>query len=205
MFIIGITGGTGSGKTTLVSKLTAHFKEEQLSVISQDSYYKKTDNLSEEERIALNFDHPNAIDFDLLSKQLQQLKNKETIAQPIYSFLTHNRTLETKKTTPRKIIIVEGILIFNDKRILDLFDLTIFVDADANKRLKRRIKRDAEERGRSREEVTTRYQATLKPMHDLYIEPFKKSADFIFDNTMSNTSIPKEIFDIIEERINKHS
>lgn len=182
MFIIGITGGTGSGKTTLVSQIAAQFKEDELCIISQDSYYKKTDNLSKEERIALNFDHPNAIDFELLSTQIQQLKNGETIEQPIYSFLTHNRISKTATTTPKKIIIVEGILIFNDKRILNLFDLTVFVDAPENIRLNRRIKRDSEERGRDREEVITRYQTTLKPMHDLYIEPYKNIADMVVLN-----------------------
>jgi uridine kinase len=201
MFIIGITGGTGSGKTTLVSKLATHFKKDELCIISQDSYYKETDNLSEEERISLNFDHPNAIDFDLLYKQLQQLKNKETIAQPIYSFLKHNRTLETEKTSPKNIIIVEGILIFNDKRILDLFDLTVFVDADANERLTRRIKRDAEERGRSLEEVTTRYKTTLKPMHDLYIEPFKRNSDIVVPYNTENKKIVQLLTELIQEKI----
>ena len=205
MFIIGITGGTGSGKTTLVSEIVTQFKKEDLCIISQDSYYKKTDNLTEEERIAQNFDHPNAIDFDLLSKHLQQLKNKETIAQPTYSFLTHNRTAETKRTNPKKITIVEGILIFNDKRILNLCDLTIFVDADAKVRLNRRIKRDTKERGRSREEVTARYNSTLKPMHDLYIEPFKKIANIVIANNTYNKSAVASLLTSIQEKTKEDS
>lgn len=200
MLVIGITGGTGSGKTTLVSILSKQFDKNELCIISQDSYYKKTDNLTENERIALNFDHPNAIDFDLLSTHLQQLKNGKTIEQPTYSFLTHNRTSETQKTVSKKIIIVEGILIFNDKRLLNLFDLTVFVDADANTRLNRRIKRDSEERGRNREEVTNRYKTTLKPMHDLYIEPFKEISDIIVPFNTENKEMITQLTKLIQEK-----
>lgn len=200
MYIVGITGGTASGKTTLVAKLASKFHATELCIISQDSYYKKTNGLSKKEKIALNFDHPDAIDFDLLFLHLRQLKNNKPIEQPVYSFKTHNRTLETVKTYPKKIIIVEGILIFNDKRILNLLDLTIFVSADANIRLERRITRDVKERGRDREEVIARYKSTLKPMHDLYIEPFKDKTDIIVPYNTENKQIIADLTAIIQEK-----
>ena len=198
--IIGITGGTASGKTTLVSAIVAELNLENVCVISQDCYYKKTTNLSHKERMAQNFDHPDAIDFDLLATQLQALKDNKPILQPVYSFITHNRTSAQKTIVPKKIIIVEGILIFNDKRILDLLDLTIFIHADAEERLRRRIYRDSKERGRDMDEVLKRYKTTLKPMHNLYIEPFRSTSDFVFDNTEVTQSISKNIINIIQER-----
>ena len=203
IFILGITGGTASGKTTIVSELSACLPSSELCVISQDSYYKKTDDLTYKEKINLNFDHPEAIDFDLLIAQLQDLKNNKSIEQPVYSFTEHNRTTEKQIVAPKKIIIVEGILIFNDKRLLDLFDLKIFIHADADERLIRRIHRDGKERGRNVNEVTKRYRVTLKPMHNLFIEPFKKSADFVFDNTNSKKNISEELAHIIQDRLEK--
>ena len=205
MFIIGITGGTASGKTTLVNNIVSNFSTDHICVISQDSYYKQTDHLNHERRINQNFDHPDAIDFDLLAYNLIDLKNNKTIAQPVYSFTEHNRTKDRVKVVPKKIIIVEGILIFNDKRILDLFDLTIFIHADADERLLRRIHRDSKERGRDIEEVSARYRTTLKPMHNLYIEPFKEISDFVFDNTEIANTISKDLTNIIQERTTEHS
>ncbi|WP_456376159.1 uridine kinase [Lutibacter sp.] len=187
MLIIGIAGGTGSGKTTVVNQILHELPADEVCVISQDSYYNATQNLSYKERTKINFDHPNAIDFDLLIEHLKQLKNNEVIEQPVYSFVTHNRTKDSLITHPRKVVIVEGILIFNSKRLRDLFDIKIFVHADADERLIRRVRRDIEERGRDINEVLSRYQNTLKPMHQQFIEPTKNFADIIIPNDRYNT------------------
>ncbi len=187
MLIIGIAGGTGSGKTTVVNQILNELPEGEVCVISQDSYYSETNNLSYKERIKINFDHPNAIDFELLVKHLTQLKKGKIIEQPIYSFVTHNRVTDTLKTHPKKVVIVEGILIFNNQKLRDLFDIKIFVHADADERLIRRVRRDIEERGRDINEVLNRYQNTLKPMHQQFIEPTKNYADIIIPNDRYNT------------------
>ncbi len=187
MLVIGIAGGTGSGKTTVVNQILNELPANEVCVISQDSYYNRTENLSYEERTKINFDHPNAIDFDLLVKHINQLKKNEIIEQPVYSFVTHNRIEDTLKTHPRKVVIVEGILIFNSKQLRDLFDIKIFVHADADERLIRRVRRDIEERGRDINEVLSRYQNTLKPMHQQFIEPTKNYADIIIPNDRYNT------------------
>ncbi len=187
MLIIGIAGGTGSGKTTVVTKIIKELPSDEVCVISQDSYYKATDNLSYEERTKINFDHPRAIDFDLIIKHLKKLKAGKTIDQPVYSFVTHNRTKDVVKTHPRKVIIVEGILIFNNEELRDLFDIKIFVHADTDERLIRRVRRDINERGRDINEVLSRYQDTLKPMHQQFIEPTKNFADIIIPNDRHNT------------------
>ena len=148
MLIIGIAGGTGSGKTTVVNQIVNQLPLGEVCVISQDSYYKETSDLSYEARTKINFDHPRAIDFDLIVKHLKQLKAGKAINQPVYSFVTHNRTEDTIKTHPRKVVIVEGILIFNSEELRKLFDIKIFVHADADERLIRRVKRDINERGR---------------------------------------------------------
>ena len=201
MLIIGITGGTGSGKTTVVNQIVKHLPEEEVCVISQDSYYKATDNLSLEERAKINFDHPRAIDFDLLVQHLKKLKSNETIAQPVYSFVTHNRTKDTVTTYPRKVIIVEGILIFNNEELRSLFDIKIFVHADTDERLIRRVRRDITERGRNVEEVLNRYQDTLKPMHRQFIEPTKNFADIIIPNDRHNTVAIDIVRSVINERL----
>ena len=187
MLIIGIAGGTGSGKTTVVNQILHELPTDEVCVISQDSYYNATNDLSYEQRTKINFDHPKAIDFDLLVDHISKLKNGEVIEQPIYSFITHNRTKDVLITHPRKVVIVEGILIFNSKELRDLFDIKIFVHADTDERLIRRIKRDIEERGRDVSEVLTRYQTTLKPMHLQFIEPTKNYADIIIPNDRFNT------------------
>lgn len=187
MLIIGIAGGTGSGKTTVVNKIVKELPSDEVCVISQDSYYKATDNLSYEERTKINFDHPRAIDFELIIKHLKKLKSGKTIDQPVYSFVTHNRTKDVVKTHPRKVIIVEGILIFNNEELRDLFDIKIFVHADTDERLIRRVRRDINERGRDINEVLSRYQDTLKPMHQQFIEPTKNFADIIIPNDRHNT------------------
>ncbi len=187
MLIIGIAGGTGSGKTTVVNQILHELPPDEVCVISQDSYYKETVDLSYEDRTKINFDHPNAIDFDLLVEHVAELKKGNVIEQPVYSFITHNRTKDTHKTHPKNVIIVEGILIFNSKALRDLFDIKIFVHADADERLIRRVRRDIEERGRDINEVLGRYQSTLKPMHQQFIEPTKTYADIIIPNDRYNT------------------
>lgn len=182
MLIIGIAGGTGSGKTTVVHQIMNELPHTEVGVISQDSYYKETTNLSFDERALINFDHPRAIDFELLEKHLKALKAGETIDQPVYSFVQHNRTDDTVSTHPRKVMIVEGILILTNPELREMFDIKIFVHADSDERLIRRLKRDISERGRDIDEVLNRYQTTLKPMHEQFIEPSKAFADIIIPN-----------------------
>ena len=187
MLIIGIAGGTGSGKTTVVSKILQNLNANEVSVLSQDNYYHDNTHLSLQEREKLNYDHPKSIDFDLLVKHVQALKNGESIEQPIYSFVTHTRTGNHVLVEPREVLIVEGILVLTSKELLKEFDLKVFVHADNDERLIRRIRRDTQERGRDLEEVLHRYQTTLKPMHDEFIEPSKSYADIIIPNMRPNT------------------
>jgi len=201
MLIIGIAGGTGSGKTTVVNQILHELPVEEVTVISQDSYYNKNVGLTYEERCNINFDHPRAIDFELLIKQLKQLKKGKVIEQPIYSFVTHNRSSDTILTHPRKVVIVEGILIFTDKELRDLMDIKVFVHADSDERLIRRVRRDINERGRDLTEVLQRYQDTLKPMHQEFIEPTKNFADIIIPNDKYNTVAIDIVRTVISERL----
>ncbi len=201
MLIIGIAGGTGSGKTTVVNQIVKELPEGEVTVISQDSYYKETTHLSYDERVKINFDHPRAIDFELLCAQLVQLRKGETIQQPVYSFVKHNRTSDVVITHPRKVVIVEGILILTHPEIRELFDIKIFVHADSDERLIRRLKRDIAERGRDLDEVLTRYQNTLKPMHQQFIEPTKEFADLIIPNNRYNTVAVDIVRTIINQRL----
>lgn len=202
MLIIGIAGGTGSGKTTVVHQIMNELPETEVGIISQDSYYKETLNtLSYEERSKINFDHPRAIDFELLVTHLKALKADEIIEQPVYSFVTHNRTDDTVITHPRKVMIVEGILILSNPELRDMFDIKIFVHADSDERLIRRLKRDIAERGRDMEEVLSRYQDTLKPMHQQFIEPTKAFADIIIPNDKYNTVAIDVVRAVINQRI----
>ncbi|CAM4401145.1 uridine kinase [Flavobacterium terrigena] len=203
MLIIGIAGGTGSGKTTVVHQIMNELPSTEVGIISQDSYYKETTNLSYDERSKINFDHPRAIDFELLIQHLKDLKAGKVINQPIYSFITHNRTDDTITTHPRKVMIVEGILIFTNPEIRDLFDIKVFVHADSDERLIRRLKRDIAERGRDMEEVLSRYQNTLKPMHEQFIEPTKAFADIIIPNDKYNTVAIDVVRAVINQRIEK--
>ena len=187
MLIIGIAGGTGSGKTTVVSKILQNLNANEVNVLSQDNYYHDNTHLSLQEREKLNYDHPKSLDFDLLVKHVQALKNGESIEQPIYSFVTHTRTGNHVLVEPREVLIVEGILVLTSKELLKEFDLKVFVHADNDERLIRRIRRDTQERGRDLEEVLHRYQTTLKPMHDEFIEPSKSYADIIIPNMRPNT------------------
>jgi len=201
MLIIGIAGGTGSGKTTVVNQILDQLPKNEVCVISQDSYYKATHGMSYDERTQINFDHPNAIDFELLVADLKKIKAGKTIKQPVYSFVTHNRTQETLSTPPKKVLIVEGILIFNSKELRDLFDIKVFVHADADERLIRRVKRDIQERGRDINEVLTRYQDTLKPMHQTFIEPTKNFADIIIPNDRYNTVAIDIVRTVISDKL----
>ena len=201
MLIIGIAGGTGCGKTTVVNTILNELPEGEVVVISQDSYYKDTSHLSYEERVNINFDHPRSIDFELLVSHLNELKEGNTISQPVYSFVKHNRTGDTIQTQPRKVVIVEGILILTNPEIRDLFDIKIFVHADSDERLIRRLKRDITERGRDIDEVLSRYQTTLKPMHEQFIEPMKEYADIIIPNNKYNTVAVDIVKTIINERL----
>ncbi len=201
MLIIGIAGGTGSGKTTVVNQILNQLSADEICVISQDSYYKATDELTYEQRTKINFDHPKAIDFDLLVKHLKELKKGNTIDQPVYSFVTHNRLKDTLKTHPRKVVIVEGILIFNNLELRDMFDIKIFVHADTDERLIRRLRRDIKERGRDLDEVLNRYQDTLKPMHQQFIEPTKNYADIIIPNDKHNTVAIDIVRTVINQKL----
>jgi len=201
MLIIGIAGGTGSGKTTVVHQIMNELSETEVGIISQDSYYKENHNMSYEERSNINFDHPRAIDFELLVEHLQTLKEGKTINQPVYSFVTHNRTDDTISTHPRKVMIVEGILILANSELRELFDIKIFVHADSDERLIRRLKRDIAERGRDMEEVLNRYQTTLKPMHQQFIEPTKGFADIIIPNDKYNTVAIDVVRAVINQRL----
>ncbi|MGJ8733165.1 MAG: uridine kinase, partial [Cellulophaga sp.] len=187
MLIIGIAGGTGCGKTTVVNQIINELPDNEVCVISQDSYYNDLSHLSLEERRKTNFDHPLSIDFKLLKEHLEELRKGKTIQQPVYSFLECNRTDKTVPTEPRKVVIVEGILIMTDPEIRKMMDIKIFVHADSDERLIRRIKRDVNERGWDLDETLEKYQTTIKPMHAEFIEPSKEYADIIIPNNKHNT------------------
>ena len=178
MLIIGIAGGTGSGKTTVVNKIMDIIPG-GVAVIPQDSYYKDNSHLPMEQRLELNFDHPDSIDFDLLVKHIKELRKGQTVEQPIYSYLTCSRAKETVPVNPAQVIIIEGILIYTCAELRKCLDIKVFVDADADDRLSRVITRDIIERGRSVDKVLKRYEAVVKPMHLQFIEPTKRYADII--------------------------
>ena len=201
MLIIGIAGGTGSGKTTVVHQIMKELPENEVGIISQDAYYRANDHLSYDERALINYDHPRAIDFELLVNHLKQLKQGQTIEQPVYSYVKHNRTSDVVLTHPRKVMIVEGILILTNPEIRDLFDIKIYVHADSDERLIRRLKRDIAERGRDMQEVLNRYQTTLKPMHQQFIEPSKQFADIIIPNDTYNTVAIDIVRTVISDKL----
>lgn len=176
--IIGIAGGTGSGKTTLTRHLKEHFGSD-VTVVSHDSYYKRQEGKTYEERALQNYDHPGAFDTDLLIRHLEELKQGRSIQCPVYSYVDHNRTDRTVEISPTKVLIVEGILIFQDPVLREMFDIKIFVETDADERILRRALRDVEERGRTLRSVVTQYLTTVKPMHEQYVEPSRKYADIV--------------------------
>ena len=187
MYIIGIAGGTGSGKTTVVRKIVEALPDDQVALIPQDSYYNDTSDLTMEERRRINFDHPNAFDWDLLTHQIEELRNGRPVEQPTYSYIESNRQAETVHVEPCEVIIIEGIMALWKKELRDLMDLKIFVDADADERLIRVIQRDTVERGRTTQMVIDRYLDVLKPMHDEFIEPTRRYADLIVPQGGSNS------------------
>ena len=179
MTIIGIAGGTGSGKTTVVRKIAEALPPHHVVVVPLDSYYNDTSHMTEEERHAINFDHPDAFDWKLLIKQVNELRNGQAVEQPTYSYIKCNRLKETLHVEPKPVIIIEGIMTLLNKKLRDMMDLKIFVDTDSDERLIRNIQRDVLERGRTVDMVISRYLEVLKPMHDQFIEPTKKYADLI--------------------------
>ena len=178
ILVIGIAGGTGSGKTTLMNNLIQRFAG-SVTVLSHDNYYRRNDHLTYEQRCLINYDEPAALETDLMARHLEALRRGETIQCPVYDFTQHNRSNETIDIVPKSVIIVEGILIFENQELRDLMDIKIFVDTDADVRLCRRIKRDVNKRGRSLESVLEQYQTTVKPMHEKYVEPSKKFANLV--------------------------
>ena len=203
MLIIGIAGGTGSGKTTVVNKIIDSFPAGEVAVIPQDSYYKDSSHVPVEERSKINFDEPNAIEWTLLVDHLKQLKEGKAVEMPTYSYLTCTRQPETVHVEPRDVVIVEGILVLTDPVLRDMMDVKCFVDADPDDRLIRVISRDCIERGRTPQMVIDRYQDVLKPMHCMYIEPTKRFADLIIPQGGANTVAIRLLTDYIESRLNK--
>ncbi|ASV28890.1 uridine kinase [Maribacter cobaltidurans] len=201
MLIIGIAGGTGCGKTTVVNQIINELPKNEVGVISQDAYYNDLSHLTLEERRKTNFDHPNSIDFNLLEKHLKALKAGESVEQPVYSFLECNRIQKTIPTHPRKVMIVEGILILTNSEIRNMCDIKIFVHADTDERLIRRLKRDVNERGWNLNETLENYQNVIKPMHDQFIEPTKEYADIIIPNNKYNTVAVEIVRSIINEKL----
>jgi len=201
MLIIGIAGGTGCGKTTVVNQIINELPDEEVGVISQDSYYNDLSHLTLEKRRETNFDHPNSIDFDLLASHLKKLKGGEVIEQPVYSFLECNREKKTVTTHPTKVLIIEGILILTNQEIRDMCDIKIFVHADSDERLIRRLKRDVNERGWNLDETLEKYQSILKPMHEQFIEPTKEFADIIIPNNKYNTVAVDIVRSIVNEKL----
>lgn len=204
MLVIGIAGGTGSGKTTVVKKIMGLLPKDGVVIIPQDSYYKDSGHLPLEERLELNFDHPDSIDIDLLVKQIKTLKHNKAIEQPIYSYLTCTRAKETVHIQPKPVIIIEGILIFCYPELRKLMDLKVFVDAEADDRLSRVICRDIIERGRSVDMVLERYDKTVKPMHLQFIEPTKRYADIIVPQGGHNEIAIDILRTFIEKSLREH-
>ena len=199
ILVIGIAGGTGSGKTTLMKNIVERFGGD-VTVLSHDNYYRRLDHLPMEERVKVNYDEPAALETELMVRHLDALRNGFEIDCPVYDFTNHNRSDETLRIVPRKVIIVEGILIFADEALRNLMDIRIFVDTDADIRICRRIKRDVNKRGRSLESVIEQYRNTVKPMHEKYVEPSKKYADIVVPEGGKNLVA----LDMILGRIQRH-
>lgn len=197
MIIIGIAGGTGSGKTTVVRKIIESLPKDEVAVLSQDCYYKDNAHIPLEERLKMNYDEPGAIEWPLLCRHLSDLKEGKAIEMPTYDFLTCSRMPETVHIEPREVVVVEGILVLTDKPLRDQMDVKVFVDADADDRLIRVIRRDCVERGRTPEMVCDRYESMLKPMHELFIEPSKRYTDLIVPQGGHNKVAVKLLTDYI--------
>lgn len=202
MFIIGIAGGTGSGKTTVVRKLIERLPKGEVTIIPLDSYYNDSSHIPAEERQKINFDHPDAFEWPLLRKHIEELKDGQAIEQPTYDYITSTRQPETIHIEPKEVVIVEGIMCLWDKKLRDIMDLKVFVDADADDRLVRVIKRDIVERGRTVEMVIERYQRVLKPMHQQFIEPCKRYADVIIPQGGHNNAAINVMAKFIKQQLN---
>ena len=199
ILVIGIAGGTGSGKTTLMKNIIERFGD-VVTVLSHDNYYRRRDDLTYEQRCLINYDEPAALETELMAVHLDHLRHGQAIDCPVYDFAQHNRSSETVRIEPKPVIIVEGILIFENEPLRDLMDIKIFVDTDADVRLCRRIKRDVNKRGRTLESVLTQYQTTVKPMHEKYVEPSKRFADIVVPEGGKNLVA----LDMIMGRIRRH-
>ena len=193
--IIGIAGGTGSGKSTFTNRLRDRFGD-NITVIYHDNYYKRHDDIPFEERKKLNYDHPDALETDLLIEHIKRLRNGESIVCPVYDYTVHNRSDKTVRIDPRKIILIEGILLLADPRLRSLLDIKIYVEADADERILRRILRDVKERGRDIDNIVEQYLTTVKPMHYLYVEPTRATADIVINSGMNDVA-----FDIVQSKI----
>jgi len=200
ILVIGIAGGTGSGKTTITRKLVEKFGND-VSVIKHDNYYKAHHDMTYDERAKLNYDHPDSLDTDLMIEDIRKLKNGETIYCPVYDFSIHDRTAEYEMVKPSKVLVVEGILLFQNKVLCDEMDIKIFVDTDADVRILRRIIRDVKKRGRSLESVVDQYLTTVKPMHEAFVEPSKKNADIIIPEGGHNPVALKMIIDRVQSHL----
>ena len=200
ILVIGIAGGSGSGKTTLMNNIVSRFSED-ITVLSHDSYYRRHDDMTYEERCQLNYDEPAALETELMVRHLDSLRNGEAIDCPVYDFTVHNRSDATQRIEPSRIIIVEGILIFENEALRDLMDIRIFVDTDADIRLCRRVKRDVNKRGRSLESVLQQYQQTVKPMYEKYVEPSKKYAHILVPEGGKNTIAQEFIISLLEKHL----
>ena len=199
VLVIGIAGGTGSGKTTITRKLCENFGPD-VSVINHDNYYKAHHNMPYEERAKLNYDHPNAFDTDMLIEHLKQLRRGESVVCPVYDYTVHDRSQETVTIKPARVIIVEGILIFENRELCDQMDIKIYVAADADVRILRRIVRDVRDRGRSLDSVINQYLTTVKPMHEQFVEPSKRNADIIVPQGGHN----RVALEMVMERVRAH-
>ena len=199
ILVIGIAGGTGSGKTNLTNQIVSCFHD-HVTILKHDNYYKAHDDMTYEERSRLNYDHPNAFDTDLMIEHLQALKAGKAVQCPVYDYKIHNRSKDTITIVPEKVIIVEGILIFENKKLCDMMDIRVFVDTDADIRIIRRIKRDVLERARSLESVINQYVDTVKPMHEQFVEPSKKNANIIVPEGGYN----KAAMDMLQNQIRSH-
>ena len=193
--LIGIAGGTGSGKSTFTNRLKDYFGDD-VTVIYHDNYYRRRDELTYEERTKVNYDHPSALETELLIEHLKMLKEGKSVECPIYDFTQHNRSDKTYTILPSKIFLIEGILVFSDEQLRDLFDIKIFVEADADERILRRVVRDVKERGRDIDNIMEQYLTTVKPMHALFVEPTKTTADIIINSGMNDIA-----FDIMRTKI----
>ena len=199
--LIGIMGDSGSGKTTLANTLISYFGKNEVSLLRHDNYYKRLDNIPFEERVKVNYDHPDAFDTDLLCGHIMDLKAGKAIEMPVYDYSIHNRSDKIIRVQPNPVIILEGILILAEPRLVDLMDFKIYVDTDADERILRRIIRDVKERGRSLDSVITQYRETVKPMHDQFVEPSKRKANIIIPEGGRNDAAMEVIVELIRSRL----